>query len=313
MLIPSSFHMGTGTKSGPSAAAGIAGEWLERLFSELWAESHAADYGLPQLEFLRILAEVGAKYLPANAAPGDATQLYRSLRVEELALARACAAGNERAWEVFLGRFREKLFDAGRAIARDEATGRELADSLYADLYGTELRDGERRSKLLFYMGRGSLEGWLRTVLAQEFINRYRTHKKLVSLDEENEEGVQFAAPAREESVSVDPRLEAALDAALSALPAEDRYVLASYFLDQRTLAEVARTLGVHESTISRRLEKLTTQLRKHVLDALVKRGMSRRQAEEALAADVRDLQVNIRARLAQDSAAAPFSNKEGR
>jgi len=305
--------MSAGTKPGRPAPTGVAGEWLQRLFNELWVESHAADYGLPQLEFLRILAEVGAKYLPANAAPGDATALYRSLRVEELALARACAAGNERAWEVFLGRFREKLFDAGRAIARNEATGRELADSLYADLYGTELRDGERRSKLLFYMGRGSLEGWLRTVLAQEFVNRYRSHKKLVSLEEENEEGVQFAAPAHEESIAVDPRLEAAVDAAISALDSEDRYILASYFLDQRTLAEVARTLGVHESTISRKLDKLTAQLRKHVLEALVKRGMSRRQAEEALTADVRDLQVNIRARLTQDSAAAPFSDKERR
>jgi RNA polymerase sigma-70 factor (ECF subfamily) len=305
--------MNAGSKPGRSvAAAGIAGRWLEQLFSELWAASHAADYGLEQPEFLRILAEIGAKYLPAAAAVGDATQLYRSLRLEELALARGCAAGNEHAWEVFLGRYREKLFDAGRAIARDEATGRELADSLYADLYGTELRDGERRSKLVFYTGRGSLEGWLRTVLAQEYINRYRTRKKLVSLDEENEEGVQFAAPVAEETVAVDPRLEPAVDGALGELSSEDRYVLAAYFLDQRTLAEVARTLGVHESTISRRVEKLTTRLRKGVLDALVKRGMSRRQAEEALAADVRDLQINIRGRLAQDAAAAPFSGKEG-
>lgn len=302
--------MSAGTK--PARPPAAAGPWLERLFSELWSASHAADYGLQQADFLRILAEVGAKYLPADAAPADATELYRTLRVEELALARACAAGHERAWEVFLGRYREKLFDASRAIARDDATGRELADSLYADLYGTELREGERRSKLLFYMGRGSLEGWLRTVLAQEYVNRYRTRKKLVSLDEENEEGVQFAAPVAEEAVAVDPRLEAAVDAALAALASEDRYVLASYFLDQRTLAEVARTLGVHESTISRKLDKLAGQLRKQVLDALVKRGMSRRQAEEALAADVRDLQVNIRGRLAQDAGAAPFSSKEG-
>ncbi len=74
----------------------------------------------------------------------------------------------------------------------------------------------------------------------------------------------------------------------------------------------MARTLGVHESTISRRVEKLTKELRKSVLDALVKGGMSRRQAEEALAADPRDLQLNIRGRLAQDAAPAPFSGKEG-
>jgi hypothetical protein len=37
---------------------------------------------------------------------------------------------------------------------------------------------------------------------------------------------------------------------------------------------------------------------------------MSRRQAEEALSADVRDLAVDIRASLAQDSVAATFSEK---
>ena len=306
--------MSAGSKpEGTSAAAAVAGEWLEKLFAELWAVSHGAEYGLPQLDFARILAEIGAKYLPPGAAPGDATELYRSLRVEELALARACAAGSERAWEVFLGRYREKLFDAGRAIARDEATGRELADSLYADLYGTELRDGERRSKLVFYTGRGSLEGWLRTVLAQEFVNRYRKNKRTVSLEEENEEGVQFAAPVAEETVPLDPRLATAVDEALGAASAEDRYVLAAYFLDGRKLADVARTLGVHESTISRRLEKITAQLRKQILDTLVKRGMSRRQAEEALAADVRDLNLNIRGRLAQDAAAGSFSGKGSR
>ena len=51
-----------------------------------------------------------------------------------------------------------------------------------------------RSSKLVFYTGRGSLEGWLRTVMAQEFINRYRKQKRTVSLEEQTEEGVQFAA-----------------------------------------------------------------------------------------------------------------------
>jgi len=32
-------------------------------------------------------------------------------------------------------------------------------------------------------------------VLSQEFVNRYRRTKRLVSLDEESEEGVQFQAP----------------------------------------------------------------------------------------------------------------------
>ena len=71
--------------------------------------------------------------------------------------------------------------------------------------------------------------------------------------------------------------------------------------------------LGVHESTISRRVEKLASTLRKKILDRLGKRGMSRRQAEEALEADVRDLAVDVRRHLAQETPAETFSLKKER
>jgi RNA polymerase sigma-70 factor (ECF subfamily) len=230
--------------------------------------------------------------------------------VDELALARACAAGVNSAWEVFLTKFREKLYLSALRIAREDSAARELADTLYADLYGTNTRDGQRVSKLASYTGRGSLEGWLRTVLAQEYVNRYRRTKRLVSLDEESEEGVQFAAPDPEPAPAADQRLGQATDEALAVLSGEDRMVLSGYYLDGRTLAEIARMLGVHESTISRKLDKLAKALRKQIVAALVRRGMSRRQAEEALEVDVRDLQLDIRRSLAQDSSSAAFSEK---
>jgi len=86
---------------------------------------------------------------------------------------------------------------------------------------------------------------------------------------------------------------------------------LAAYFLDEHTLADIARTLSVHESTISRKLDKLAKSLRKQILAALGRRGMSRRQAQEALEVDVRDLRVNIRKQLAQETATSAFSSKK--
>jgi len=286
-----------GQKSVPALADPIA---------ELYAKSGAAEFAFAPEQFLQLLKDVALKH----ASSETLEQYCLTLRVEDLILARACAAGNERAWEVFMLRFREKLYDAARQITREDSAGRELADSLYADLYGTRVRGEERVSKLSFYSGRGSLDGWLRTVLAQEYVNTYRKQRKLVSLDEESEEGVQFAAPVPEETPSADPSLVRATDEALQTLAAEDRFVLSSYFLDHRTLAQVARTLGVHESTISRKVDKLTTNLRKQILKNLMKIGLSRRQAEEALSADVRDLALDIRASLAQDSLPGAFSEK---
>jgi RNA polymerase sigma-70 factor, ECF subfamily len=284
---------------------------VTELSAELYAKGGCEKIGLNRETFGVILFEVGTKHtadVPEAYVSNEVRTFFLSLRVDELALARACAAGDNTAWEIFLTRYREKLYLSALRIAREDSAARELADTLYADLYGTSTREGKRVSKLSSYTGRGSLEGWLRTVLAQEYVNRYRRTKRLVSLEEESEEGAQFQAPQPEPVAPADTRFTRATDEAITSLSAEDRMILSSYYLDGRTLAEIARMLGVHESTISRKLDKLAKSLRKQILTGLVKGGMSRRQAEEAMEVDVRDLQLDIRRNLAQDPASAAFS-----
>lgn len=281
---------------------------VNAMVPELHAKAGCERIGLTRESFSAILCEVGSKC--GASSEDEARSFFTSLRVDELALARACAAGENTAWEIFLTKYREKLYLSALRIAREDSAARELADTLYADLYGTTTRDGHRVSKLASYTGRGSLEGWLRTVLAQEYVNRYRRTKRLVSLDEESEEGIQFCAPDPEPVTPADNRLGRATDSVLAELPAEDRMVLSAYYLDGRTLAGIAGMLGVHESTISRKLDKLAKSLRKQIITALTKDGMSRRQAEEALDVDVRDLQVDIRRSLAQETPSASFSEK---
>ena len=280
------------------------------LLAELHAKGDCEKIGLSREALTEILCEIGAKQAPPSASDSEVRTFFLSLRIDELALARACAAGSDPAWVVFMARYREKLYLSALRIAREDSAARDLADTLYADLYGTTTREGRRVSKLASYSGRGSLEGWLRTVLAQEYVNRYRRTKRLVSLEEESEEGIQFRAPDPEPVAPADNRLAQATDESLGFLSGEDRMILSAYYLDERTLAEIARMLGVHESTISRKLDKLAKSLRKQIVAALGQRGMSRRQAEEALEVDVRDLQVDIRRSLAQESPPAAFSKK---
>jgi RNA polymerase sigma-70 factor, ECF subfamily len=294
----------------------------ENVAAALYERSGAAAYGVSVEQFAAILDEILRKYLSQNLAhdsdPNSArasaeqkADFCAGLRLEELALARACAAGNERAWQDFIARYRQKLHGMALHITRDSTHAAELADSLFADLYGVNTRDGIRRSKLAFYTGRGSLEGWLRTVMAQEFINRYRKQKRTVSLEEQTEEGVQFRAAVQEPAYASDPRLESATDEALAELSSEDRFTLASYYLDGRTLAEIARALGLHESSVSRRLDRLATGLRKRILAGLRMQGMSHAQAAEALETDVRDIGLNLRSRLTQDSGAKTFPERK--
>ena len=99
-------------------------------------------------------------------------------------------------------------------------------------------RASSARRSCRYYQGRGSLQGWLRVVIAQEYINEYRRVRRETSLDAALEDGAQFTAP-EPEAAAADPRIEAAVATELAGLDAEERFLLAAYYLDHRTLAEL--------------------------------------------------------------------------
>jgi RNA polymerase sigma-70 factor, ECF subfamily len=266
----------------------------------------AKQFEIDQAGLAEILAGVVIHSDCPCGEPGIAAFLA-SLRLDELVLARACAAGNDRAWEIFLNRYRATLYESAYKIAKEESAARGLADSLYAELYGVNEKGQRRPSKLLSYQGRGSLQGWLRTVLAQEYVNHYRSRKRETSLDAALDEGKQFEAKESDHS-DADPRVEAAVAQELQALEPEERFLLAAYYLDRRTLAEIAKLQRVHESTVSRKLDRVTTGLRKRIRKRMIQSGMSPRQADEALQdVEVRDLRVKVEETLRQGTPGGTF------
>ena len=115
---------------------------VSELLAELQAKSGCEKYGITPEAFAEILGVVATKYLPSGSQQAEAREFLLTLRVEELALARACAAGHNTAWEIFLTRYREKLYQSALRIAREDSAARELADNLYAELYGMNTRGG---------------------------------------------------------------------------------------------------------------------------------------------------------------------------
>ena len=90
---------------------------------------------------------------------------------------------------------------------------------------------------------------------------------------------------------------------------AEERFLLAAYYLDGQTLLQIARVLCVHEATVSRKLRRATEGIRKQVLKNLQRNGLSRRAAEEALATDPRDVEVNLK-KLLQNTQTEAFKEQ---
>jgi RNA polymerase sigma-70 factor (ECF subfamily) len=306
---PQSDDLALPLPSAPQSSDSAGQDLLGSLLQELWLKAGAAASGLTRDELSTALCSVGAKFnygLPAAAHPDHAQKadFLRSLRLEDLALATACALGREVAWQRFVALYRAPLTQAAVAITGSGTLGHDLADSLYSELYGLRQVEGQRRSPLASYSGRGSLLGWLRTTLAQRHVDHHRRTHRESPLDT-----LDAPAPQPEPAPAELTGLARAITITLESLSAEERYLLSSYFLDGQPLAQIGRVLHVHEATISRRLKRLLTDLRKRLLHHLQAGGLSKRAAEEALGNDPRDLEINLRA-LLQSSQITSFSEQ---
>ena len=286
-----------------------------RLLDELWRASDGESWGLSRDEFDELLTDAGALQsfgleVGASPTPRQQADYLRGLRLDDLVLARACAAGNERAWEHFIAQHRQPLIRAAIAITGSETLGRDLADQLYGELFGLNTSEGERRCPLLSYRGRGSLMGWLRTTLAQRHVDHYRRSRRLQPLEDSMDEVDALRADAPPQSLEGElSQLQEAIEQALRERDTEERFLLSAYYLDGQTLLQMARVLCVHEATVSRKLRRATEGIRKQVLKNLQRNGLSRRAAEEALGTDPRDLEVNLK-KLLQNSQTEAFKEQ---
>jgi RNA polymerase sigma-70 factor (ECF subfamily) len=273
----------------PEAAISGFEEFLAEhsaLLKLLHVRASAARWNVSCEEFATALYRSAAHHLAA--APGETAEKYfGALHLEDLALACALRKGSAPAWEQFVSEYRPILRAAARAIVGQggEERARELADSLYAELYGLDRKGGERKSSLLDYFhGRSKLSTWLRAVLAQRHVDGLRDSRRTQPVDGRpgggpddgrdrgpagRNRGNGQANPAMEETdpdrARLLPRLAGAVAQALAALPAADRLLLLLYYVQGLRLAQIAGMLGTHEATASRRLQKIRAELRQRV------------------------------------------------
>jgi RNA polymerase sigma-70 factor (ECF subfamily) len=240
----------------------------EALVERLYRQGKAEQWRLP-VDLFAAALEVSAARAFADriSTSRDLERYLASLFLEDLALACACAAGDDAAWEYFVQAQRPVLYRAADAL--DPGGGaRDLADSLYADLYGLQNRAGERQSLFRYFHGRSSLATWLRAVLTQRHVDRLRAERRTRSMEELPEEtlvAVTAAEPPDPNRGRYLALIRRALDRALSRLDARDRLRLACYYAQELTMAQTGRLLREHEATVSRHLARSRRAIRDDV------------------------------------------------
>ncbi|MDX6271830.1 MAG: polymerase sigma-70 factor, subfamily [Acidobacteriota bacterium] len=270
-----------------------------------------------------LLPRVGGvleKYLLRHrpeASAAEVATFLDALRADDLCLVVACERGDDAAWSDLMEQFRATVLSAARGASANEDAAEELAQSVWADLYGLRARaDGSVSGKLAYYSGCGSLGGWLRAVVGQLAVDRHRKSARLVQTEEatdfdhlareQHEETDNFtvaAAPDPESALAnreTADALRRALAHTLGGLDAEDRLLIKLYYFDDLRLREAGAVLGVHEATASRRLTRLHTEIRKRVETLLVaEHGWTKQEAARTLADAATHLDTDLRRMLA--------------
>jgi RNA polymerase sigma-70 factor len=277
-------------------------EKCKTVISETFARcvEAAPNFGVQEQHFTDSLLKTARRYI--NNASDEKVEheelcdFLRQIQANDLFLALACSNGNERAWWEFDQQHRAYMERVARHLAKTEIDAQEVIDTVYVELYGTRVVDGERVSKFATYSGRGSIRGWLRTVIWHSLVDLHRASHDEVSLDEMTEMVGEGSAHSNfAETISLggeDEMIEhiakeryrkatlSSLDTAFATLDNHEKLLLLYYHVENMKLREIARLVEsessplrdwfqrksttrekapssrIHESTIMRWLEK---------------------------------------------------------
>jgi RNA polymerase sigma-70 factor len=274
-------------------------------------------YSVGEVELAAALHASAKKYLttmieqttgnpgPSPEARQAITEYFASLNADDLALAVACARGDETAWTDFYRDYRSYLINIARTMTQDASAAEQLADSTFAELYGLRESAGVRISKFSFYSGRGSLRGWLRAVVFQLSADQHRQTSRLVQTEEPEDMDRLASASAVEHPIApevsfINDRYRVgvadALRRAIAELEPRERLLLAYYYYEEMTLREIGQLFDVHEATISRWLTKVQKRVRKLVEKSLTRdHGFNRREVSEAIQLAAEEMNHSVR------------------
>jgi RNA polymerase sigma-70 factor (ECF subfamily) len=192
---------------------------------------------------------------------------------EDLCLSTACDSGDPHAWRIFHERFQPLIERAAKAAAGSLAEGIEIASTLLSDLFlPATLSNEKSSSKISQYHGLGSLEGWLKVLISRMAIDRVRSQRRQTSLEDLPQDPIQ---PDSYQSVlrmvqSAETRqavrlFRLSIQEVLSTLSTREKLLLKFYFFEKITLKQIGEIVKVHESTVSRLIDRLKMRIRKEV------------------------------------------------
>lgn len=271
---------------------------LEELAREAHCSAVAAngDLGVDCPTFAAHLACVVERCFCAVVTPIALAAFVRSLHTDDLLLALACSLGSNAGWERFSTLYRKYLGELSHRLAGPGFGAQDLSDAIWVDLF---LPDRSGHSRLASYDGRSSLATWLRVIIGNRIINeRLRKSSRISNLEGIPEPADSNALHKLESWIPLNRYRAMILDCfrrASLALSARDRLVLLLRYDQELQLGEIARLFSVHQSTITRQMDRALAKLRNDLIARLASEyGLSQDAIQECLSVAFESLSTSV-------------------
>ena len=199
-------------------------------------------------------------------------QPVRSAPDSDLALAHRAAAGEERAFDMIMRRYNQRLFRVAISIAGEPSEAEDILQESYVRGF----------YRLSSYTGEGDLGAWLARIVRNEAIDRLRhrgSRMRYISLEADlfsAPDDFGISATARADEVSFSPEIAAErddmkriLEAAIAKLPIQFRTVFVLREVEGLSVDETAAYLDIPPATVKTRDHRARTLLRSQLREQL--------------------------------------------
>lgn len=274
---------------------------LEELARERCASAvlYHGSLGLSNEQFVARFVQVVLKYVPESVSEESRVAFGCELSATDLYLATACGLPTESAWKRFYFLYDCYLKQCLRRVCRESYILNELMDDPPAEFF---LPDRSGRSRIASYEGLSSLHSWLRVVVANRVINeRERRCNSLRCRELPKEE--PSVPPMRVDQVldadRFEPLLRDCLKEGCRSLSDRERQLMLSRYEEELPLGVIARRWGIHQSTVTRILERSFVKFRNASMRTLVERHKVPATELHALGSMVLDGEMSLPSLLA--------------
>lgn len=189
--------------------------------------------------------------------------------MNDLEFVQKCSTGDKRSWDEFVDRYSRLVYSYIHSvfISKGFTATQENIDDLFQEIFLSLFKNKFQKLKTFQAKNGSSLASWLRQVTVNYVIDYMRSLRPMVSLDQDNEDGLDLKNILADSSESIKDRLNVKdklthLKECIKNLSPDDKYFVELHVNQGLSLSRLSDHLEVKRGTLDMRKTRILERLR---------------------------------------------------